>query len=72
MPNVAQNTAQDMEALDRGVIEAGLIAAEALAEVRALKEGLRRALAAAGLPPLAQPVPVPAVITRGHLSLLRS
>ena len=56
MDSLAPSPAEDLEALDRGVIEAGLMAAEALAEVRALREGLRLALAAAGFPSLPEPV----------------
>jgi hypothetical protein len=64
-----------MEALDRGVRDDGLTAARAMAradalEVRmsALEEALRRVSAVTGIPLL--PPPVPAGLTRGHLTLL--
>lgn len=50
MANVPQATREDIEALDRGVVEAGQIAAQALARVEALERGLELALSAARPP----------------------
>ena len=66
MPNVLQPSPADLEALDRGVVDAGLLAARAMAradaleaEVAALKEALYRVAVATG-----------AVPPRRHLSLV--
>ena len=66
MPNVLQPSPADLEALDRGVVDAGLLAARAMAradaleaEVAALKEALYRVAVATG-----------AVPPRCHLSLV--
>jgi hypothetical protein len=73
--SLAQASPADLEALDRGVTETGLLAARAMARadalearMAALEEALRRVAAATGIPLL--PPPVPAGLTRGHLTLL--
>ena len=75
MSTLPQEAAADLEALDRGVTDAGLLAARAMARadalearMAALEEGLRRVAAVSGVPVL-PPGPVP-VRTIGHLSLL--
>lgn len=75
MSTLPEEPPYDLEALDRGVRDAGLLAARAMARADALEarlaameEGLRRVASVTGIPVL--PAPVPAVRTRGHLSLL--
>ena len=75
MSTLPQPAPADLEALDRGVTENGLLAARAMARadalearMAALEEALRRVAAATGIPLL--PPAQPGALTRGHLTLL--
>jgi hypothetical protein len=76
MSTLPESVPADLEALDRGVTENGLLAARAMARADALKarmdaweEGLRRLEAATGVPLL--PLrPRPAGRAYGHLTSL--